>query len=87
MGMADLSDTHLAKVINRQLCRFSYEAVFAQKTGHEKLIRKHAALSPVPKFNRVSREKGEIVAFKMVFGKRERKLRWVGSLTTPALES
>ncbi len=78
MGMADLSDTHLAKVINRQVCRFSYEAVFAQKTGHEKLIRKHAALSPVPKFNRVSREKGEIVAVQMVFGKRERKPRWVG---------
>ncbi len=78
MGMADLSDTHLAKVINRQVCRFSYEAVFAQKTGYEKLIQKHAALSPVPQFERVSMRKGEIVAFQMVFGKRERKPKWGG---------
>lgn len=77
LGMADLSETHLAKVINRQVCRFSYEAVFAQKTGHEKLIQKHAALSPIPRFNRVSRGKGEIVTFQMVFGKRERKPKWV----------
>ena len=77
MGMADLSNTHLAKVINRQVCRFSYEAVFAQKARHEKLIQKHAALSPVPQFERVSMRKGEIVAFQMVFGKRERKPKWV----------
>jgi hypothetical protein len=78
MGMADLSDTHLAKVINRQVCRFSYEAVFAQKTGHEKLIQKHAVLSPVPEFKKVPREKGEIVAFQMIFGRRERKPKWTG---------
>lgn len=47
-GVADLSNSHLAKVINRQVCRFSCEAVYAKKAGHEKLIQKHAARSPVP---------------------------------------
>lgn len=78
LGVADLSRSHFVKAINRQICRFSYEAVFAQKTGHEKLIQKHAALSPVPEFNRVSRGKGEAVAFRMIFGKRTRKPKWIG---------
>jgi hypothetical protein len=76
-GAADLSKSHLAKVINRQICRFSYEAVYAQKAGHEKLIQKHAARSPVPQFNRVSAGNGEIISFQMIFGKRERKPKWV----------
>lgn len=76
LGFADLSDVSRVETINRQVCRFSYEAVFAQKTGHEKLIQKHAALSPIPRFTRVSRGKGEIVTFQMVFGKRERKPKW-----------
>jgi hypothetical protein len=67
----------LAKVINRQVCRFSYEAVYAKKAGHEKLIQKHAARSPVPQFSRVSGGKGEIVASHMVFGKRECKPKWI----------
>jgi hypothetical protein len=74
---ADLSKSHLAKVINRQICRFSYEAVYAHKAGHEKLIQKHAARSPVPQFNRVSAGNGEIISFQMIFGKRERKPKWV----------
>lgn len=77
LGRADLSKTHLAKVINRRVCRFSYEAVYAQKAGHEKLIQNHAAHSPVLQFSRVSGGKEEIVAFQMVFGKRERKPKWI----------
>ncbi len=77
LGFENLSDLRHVKRINRQVCRFSYEAVFAQKTGHEKLIQKHAVFSPIPRFNRASRGKGEIVTFEMVFGKRERKPKWV----------
>jgi len=77
LGVADLSKPHLVKVINRQICRFSYEAVYAPKAGHEKLIQKHAARSPVPQFSRVSAGQGEIVSFQMIFGKRERKPKWV----------
>lgn len=76
-SVADLSKSHLAEVINRQICRFSYEAVYAQTAGHEKLIQKHAAHSPIPQFNRVSAGNGEIISFQMIFGKRERKPKWV----------
>lgn len=77
LGITDLPKPCLVKLINRQVCRFSYEAVYAQKAGYEKLIQKHAARSPVPEFSRVSVGKGEIIAFEMVFGKRERKPKWV----------
>jgi Protein of unknown function (DUF4238) len=77
LDMADLSDRQSVKAINRQVCRFSYEAVYAQKAGHEKLIQKYAARSPVPEFIRVSAEKGETPLFQMIFGKRERKPKWI----------
>jgi hypothetical protein len=51
--------------------------VYAQKAGHEKLIQKHAALSPVPRFSTASQVKGKFVTFQMIFGKRERKPKWV----------
>ena len=41
-----LSERRRAKVINRQVCRFAYRAVFAQEVGHEPLIRKYSNLSP-----------------------------------------
>jgi len=77
LGIADLPKPRLAKMINRQVCRFSYEAVYAQKTGHKKLIQKHAAFSPVPRFSIVSQGKDKFVAFQMTFGKRERKPKWI----------
>ena len=78
LGIADLADSSFVEVINRQVCRFAYEAIFAQASGHERLIREHAALSPVPQFERIPAGKGENVAFQMVFGKRERKPKWGG---------
>ena len=78
LGIADLVDSSFVETINRQVCRFAYEAIFARASGHERLIREHAALSPVPKFERIPAGKGENVAFQMVFGKRERKPKWGG---------
>ncbi len=77
LGILDLADPSFVEAINRQVCRFAYEAIFARTSGHERLIREHAALSPVPQFERISSGKGEKVAFQMVFGKRERKPKWV----------
>ncbi len=77
LGIADLSDVGVVEMINRQVCRFWYQAIFAQKGGQERLIQDHAALSPTIRFNRIPTEKGEIIPFDMVFGKRERKPKWV----------
>ena len=78
LGIADLSDVGLVEAINRQVCRFGYQAIFAQETGQERLIREHAELSPVVHFDRVVSGKGEGIAFQMIFGKRERKPKWGG---------
>lgn len=77
LGVADLSDTGLVEAINRQVCRFGYQAIFSQKAGQERLIQEHAVLSPTISFDRIVTEKGEIIPFQMVFGKRERKPKWV----------
>ncbi len=75
--VADLSDIGLVEAINRQVCRFGYEAIFAQKAGQERLIQEHAELSPTIRFDRIGAGENESVVFEMVFGKRERKPKWV----------
>ena len=68
----DLSNTGLVEMINRQVCRFGYRAIFAQKAGQERLIEEHASVSPTIRFDRIGMGKDEVVLFEMVFGKRER---------------
>lgn len=77
LGIADLSDTGLVEMINRQVCRFGCQAIFAQKAGQERLIQEHAELSPTIRFDRIGAGEGEAVVFEMIFGKRERKLKWI----------
>jgi len=73
-------------MINRQVCRFGFQAIFAQKEGQERqerqerqegLIREHAELSPTIRFDRIGAGEDESVVFEMVFEKRERKPKWV----------
>jgi len=75
--IADLSDAGKVEMINRQVCRFGYQAIFAQKAGQERLIQEHAELSPTIRFGRIGAGEGAAVVFEMVFGKRERKPKWV----------
>ena len=77
LGVADLSDTGLVEAINRQVCRFGYQAIFAQEAGQERLIEEYAGLSPTIRFDRIGAGEGEAVVFEMIFGKRGRKPKWV----------
>lgn len=77
LGIMDLSDTGLVEMITWQVCRFAYQVVFAHKAGQERLIQKHAELSSTIRFNRIGAGEDESVVFEMVFGKRERKPKWV----------
>ena len=77
VGIADISEINFVEIFNRQVCRFGYQAVFAQKAGQERLIQEHAELSPTIRFGRISAGEDESVIFEMVFGKRERKPKWV----------
>lgn len=39
VGIADIFEVNFVEVINRQVCRFAYQAVFAQKAGQDDLSR------------------------------------------------
>ena len=77
VGIAYLSEAGYIEEINRQVCRFAYQALFAQSVGQERLIQEHAELSPTIRFDRIGAGEGAFVFFEMVFGKRERKPKWV----------
>lgn len=77
LGVKDVSKIGIVKMINRQVCRFGYESVFAQTREHEKLVQRYSELSPVMRSERIATDEGPAVLFQMVFGKRERKPKWV----------
>lgn len=76
-GYGDLSDRKSAETMNRQICRFAYEAVFAQMGGQEALVHEHADVSPVLQTSRLPGAQGEALFFSYVFGPRKRKPKWV----------
>jgi hypothetical protein len=75
-GYGDLSDTHSVRMMNRQICRFAYHAVFAQMPGQESLIREFVEMSPVLETRVVPKSHGKLLVFQQVFGKRQPKLKW-----------
>jgi hypothetical protein len=56
-------------MMNRQICRFAYRAVFAQRAGQEALVHEHADVSPVLRAETIPVEKGEIGFHQTVFEK------------------
>jgi Protein of unknown function (DUF4238) len=76
-GHGDLSDSDAVITMNRQICRFAYRAVFAQKLGQESLICQHAHLSPVLQTSPLPVERGEASFYEFAFGTRKRKPKWV----------
>lgn len=76
-GLGELAKRESVKAMNRQICRFAYKAVFAQAPGQERLIEKHASVSPILQTTAVQGDSGQFLLHEMVFGKRERKPKWV----------
>lgn len=72
----DLTKRNIAKSMNRQISRFAYKAIFAQTSGHEPLIRNHAAKSPVLRSKVIPHEQGEFLWHQSVFGERTAKPKW-----------
>lgn len=72
----DLEKSRIVMKINRQVCRFAYEAVFSQQRGHEVLVKEFADVSPVPHVEQ-SQENG-VRSFKAsyIFGERKKKIKW-----------
>jgi hypothetical protein len=72
----ELCDVKKIKIMNRHICRFAYNTVFARTSGHERLICKYADVSPVVQTSTIPFEQGEYVISQFVFGRRKRKPKW-----------
>lgn len=73
---SDAPDEAWVDLINAQVCRFAYEAVIAQSTGHEAVIAKYADVSPVHEAVPLQVGKGIATIHRHVFGPREVKPKW-----------
>ena len=75
-GTVELRDAAKVDRINRQICRFSYEAIFAQTPGHEALAREYADVSPILQTRIAPTVRGEILFYEMSFGTRRKMPKW-----------
>jgi hypothetical protein len=73
---ATLRNRHHVKFLNKNISKFAYNTVFAQKTGNEPVIRKYAEISPVLNTIVVQTENGEQIQFDNIFGERSNKPKW-----------
>jgi Protein of unknown function (DUF4238) len=67
------------KRMNRLIARFGYRFIFAASRAHERLIVKHASLSPVIRSTAIPSDDGEYLLGEYVFGKRRSKPKWRGA--------
>lgn len=78
LDSAHLDDVAMVKLLNQQIVRFGYEAIFARGTPEEGLVQAHAARSPVAKAEHFTNNGRQAVWFTNVFGAREPKPKWKG---------
>jgi hypothetical protein len=80
MQHGDLDDLEKVAMMNRYICRFGYEAVYADRDGFEDLVAQYAHESPIAKSTIIDEGTGMRVEHESVFGKRERKPKWHSGL-------
>jgi Protein of unknown function (DUF4238) len=73
---SDAPDGNWIDLMNAQICRFAYEAVIARSAGQEKVIAKHASVSPVLESTALQVSKGVATISRQVFGQRVAKPKW-----------
>lgn len=75
----DLAKTNFVRTVNREVVRFSYDAVFAQSDTVRSLVGKYADISPVVDVTHIDIGKGTLMLHQSTFGKRTRKPKWEGN--------
>jgi len=82
LGHGELSDEVRALMMNEQISRFAYEAVFAPQPGFEPMVQLFASESPIVRVSS-AKVKGRIAdTARFEFGPRPVKPKWVGSQAT-----
>lgn len=72
----ELKDASVIHEINRTICRFAYQAVFANTRGQESLIEETAHESPGSESVHQPTERGTRLVQRQVFGPRQPKPKW-----------
>lgn len=76
IGHKSVRESATIRRFNRVTARFAYRAVYAPDSLSSQIVCQNAALSPVPRFDKVALEKGSVRLGQMVFGPRSSKLKW-----------
>jgi len=72
----ELGDVKIVEEMNRQICRFAYETVFASKSGFCELVKTCADTSPVIRTEAIPAPNGQFLLSQSVWGSRTRKPKW-----------
>ena len=76
LSYGELSDATVVETMNRQICRFAYESVFADRPGFDGLVEKYADVSPVVRTETIPAPNGQFLLHQYVWGRRTRKPKW-----------
>ena len=74
---SDLRDVEDINSMNRHICQFAYESVFANKPGFNELVKQYANVSPVIQAESILVSPGRyLLSSEYVWGNRTRKPKW-----------
>jgi hypothetical protein len=73
----DVRDKQFIRRANVMAARFANRLIFSDEARHQPLVRKYAGKSPVVSVTHVKTGTGRGILTEHVFGKRERKPRWI----------
>lgn len=73
---SELQKAAAVEDMNKQICRFAYQTIFAQDDTSDALVKKHSGCSPVLRSRRAPTQNGEITIHDRVFGNRSAKPKW-----------
>lgn len=72
----ELNDAATVNEMNRQVCRFAYETVYASKPGFARLVKEYADKSPVIRTETIPGPNGQFLRSSFVWDKRTQKPKW-----------
>ena len=72
----ELRDVATVDTMNRHICRFAYESVFANQCGFAGLVTEHADISPVIRTETIPAPNGQYLPCQYVWGQRTGKPKW-----------
>ena len=75
-GYGEITGKQFVKMINRLICKFSYDWIFSQERGPDELINKYSKISPIL-YTKV-RDEANIQGLEhgWIFGKKREKIKW-----------